>query len=409
MPRRLVRGTIRLWRENGAHDLATGRANGRHNFHQILTILQNISIAALNTTVLWWTFALSGVFGAVMHRTQFCTMGSVADIINFGDWTRMRMWALAIATALLGTSILAALGLINTDQTIYTNGPVLWLSALVGGVMFGFGMVLASGCGSKTLVRLGSGSLKALVVFAMLGIGAYATLRGITAEPRVYMLDRVAVPLSGPQDLPSLLARHTAITRPTWLLVLGITASLVIGAWALWPREARTPRHLLGGFGIGAMVVALWWVSGHVGFVAEDPQTLQHAYVGSVGNSMQSFTFVAPVAYTLYWFLMYSDTSNVLNIGIVSVFGVIAGAALHALATRRFRWEGLAGLEDTANHIVGGLFMGIGGVTAMGCTIGQGITGVSTLSITSWLALASIIAGAVLGVKYQAWRLDHAG
>ena len=371
--------------------------------------MQDISVSALNTTVLWWTFLLSLCFGAVMHRTQFCSMGSVADIVNFRDWTRMRMWALAIATAMLGTSLLAAFGLINTDQTIYTNNRVLWLSALVGGVMFGFGMVLASGCGSKTLVRMGAGSLKALVVFIMLAIGAYATLRGITAEARVYGLDRMAVALAGPQDLPSILARHTQVGRPVWLLALGVGPALVLGAWSIWPREARSPRHLLGGIGIGGLVVALWWVSGHLGYLAESPLTLQHAYIGSVGNHMESFTFVAPLAYTLSWFLMYSDASNVLNIGIVSVFGVVAGAALHALATRRFRWEGLAGLEDTANHLVGGLLMGIGGVTAMGCTIGQGITGVSTLSITSWIALASIIAGGVLGVKYQAWRLDRSG
>ncbi len=371
--------------------------------------LQDFSITALHTTVLWWTFFLSVAFGAIMHRTQFCAMGSVADLVNFGDWTRMRMWVLAIATALLGTSVLAALGLINTDQTIYTANRVLWLSALLGGVTFGFGMVLASGCGSKTLVRMGSGSLKALVVFVMLAVGAYATLRGITAEVRVYGLDRVAFTLSGAQDLPSILARHTTIVRSTWLLIVGVGTALVLGTWALWPREARSPRHLLGGIGIGALVVALWWVSGHLGYLAESPLTLQHAYIGSVGNHMESFTFVAPLAYTLYWLLMYSDASNVLNIGIVSVFGVIAGSALHALSTRRFRWEGLAGVEDTANHIVGGLLMGIGGVTAMGCTIGQGITGVSTLSITSWIALASIIGGGVLGVKFQAWRLDRAG
>ena len=198
--------------------------------------MQDISVSALNTTVLWWTFLLSLCFGAVMHRTQFCSMGSVADIVNFRDWTRMRMWTLAIATAMLGTSLLAAFGFINTDQTIYTTNRVLWLSALVGGVMFGFGMVLASGCGSKTLVRMGAGSLKALVVFIMLAIGAYATLRGITAEARVFGLDRIAVVLAGPQDLPSILARHTGIGRPTWLLALGVGPALALGAWSIWPR-----------------------------------------------------------------------------------------------------------------------------------------------------------------------------
>ena len=365
------------------------------------------SMSSLNHLVLASTFVLSLLFGAVMHRTQFCSMGSVADIVNFGDWTRMRMWVLAIATALLGTTWLAATGQIDLSASIYTVPSLTWLSALVGGVLFGVGMVLASGCGSKTLVRLGSGSLKALVVFTMLAVGAYATLRGITALPRVYLLDRVALQLAGHQDLPSLLARHTGWPARDWLLLLGNAGGLALAAWALARREGRDMRLLLGGLGIGALVVALWWVSAHLGFVAENPDTLQATYVGSAGNHAESFTFVSPLAATLNWLLLYSDSSNVLTIGIVSVFGVILGSALHALATRRFRWEGLAGLEDTANHIVGGLFMGIGGVTAMGCTVGQGITGVSTLSPTSWLALGSIVAGGVLGVKYQAWRLER--
>ncbi len=366
-----------------------------------------LSMTALTHAVLGSTFLISVAFGALMHRTQFCTMGSVADIVNFGDWTRMRMWILAIGVATLGTTWLAASGQIDLHQSIYTTPDLLWLSALVGGLLFGIGMVLASGCGSKTLVRLGSGSLKALVVFVMLAIGAYATLRGITAEPRVYLLDRVSVHLAGAQDLPSLLARHSSLSARTWLLLLGDGVGLGLSLWALWKRDGRDARLLLGGAGIGALVVGLWWVSGHLGFVAEDPQTLAAVYVGSATNHMESFTFVSPLASTLNWLLLYSDASNVLNIGIVSVFGVIAGSALHALATRRFRWEGFAGVEDTANHMVGGLLMGIGGVTALGCTVGQGITGVSTLSPTSWLALASIIAGGVIGVKYQAWRLDQ--
>lgn len=369
----------------------------------------SLSLTGLNHLVLASTFVISVLFGAVMQRTQFCSMGSVADIVNFGDWTRMRMWGLAIGTALLGTTWLAATGQLDLGATIYTVPSVTWLSALVGGMLFGVGMVLASGCGSKTLVRLGSGSLKALVVFVMLAVGAYATLRGITALPRAELLDRVAVQLAGTQDLPSLLARHTGWPARDWLLLLGNAAGLALFGAALARREGRDARLLLGGLGIGALVVALWWVSGHLGYVAEDPLTLQTAYVGSTGNHAESFTFVSPLAATLNWLLLYTDSSNVLNIGIVSVFGVIVGSGLHALATRRFRWEGLAGLEDTANHVVGGLLMGIGGVTAMGCTIGQGITGVSTLSITSWLALASIIAGGVIGVKFQAWRLDRQG
>lgn len=369
--------------------------------------MQSVSIPAIHATVLWGGFVLSAVFGAIMQRTRFCTMGSVSDIVNMGSWTRMRMWVLAIATATIGFNLLAATGQIDSSQTIYTTSKVLWLSGLVGGLLFGFGMVLSSGCGSKTLVRIGEGNLKAVVVFAMIAVFAYITLRGLTAEFRVRVLDKAAIGLTGPQDLPTLFAHATGLPLAALQAGLGLAVGLLLGGWALAAREVRTANNLLGGIGLGLVVVAVWYLSGRIGYLAEDPNTLQAAYIGTQNNKMESLSFVAPLAYTLYWFMMYSDASNVLTLGIVSVFGVIAGSATMAVATRRFRWEGFGGTEDTANHLVGGALMGVGGVTALGCTIGQGMSGVSTLSITSWIAFLSIVAGAVLGVRYQAWRVDR--
>lgn len=369
--------------------------------------MQLPSVHAINTTVLWGGFALSWVFGAIAQRTRFCSMGAVSDIVNMGSWTRMRMWVLAIAVATLGFNLLAATGQIDSSQTIYTTPRVLWLSALVGGLMFGFGMVMASGCGNKTLVRIGEGNLKAVVVFLTLGIFAYITLRGLTAVWRVHWFDAVGIDLSAPQDLPALLAHWTGTSLARWQLGLGIGVSLLLGGWALRDPEFRTANNLLAGFGLGAVIVGVWYLSGKIGYLAEDPNTLQAAFVGTQNNRMESLSFVAPLAYTLFWFMLYSDASNVLTLGIVSVFGVIAGSATMALVTRQFRWEGFRGAEDTGNHLIGGAFMGVGGVTALGCTIGQGMSGVSTLSITSWIAFLSIVAGGVLGVKYQAWRVER--
>ena len=369
--------------------------------------MSSVSIPALHATVLWSGFALSVAFGAIMQHTRFCTMGSVSDIVNMGSWMRMRMWVLAIATATIGFNLLAAAGQIDAAQTIYTTSKVLWFSALTGGLLFGFGMVLASGCGSKTLVRIGEGNLKAVVVFVMIAVFAYITLRGITAEVRVHLFDTVSTQLAGPQDLPAIVARVTGLPLASLQLAFGLGVGLLLGGWALSAREFRTANNLLAGFGLGAIIVGVWFVSGKLGFLAEDPQTLQAAYLGTQNNKMESLSFVAPLAYTLFWFMMYSDASNVLTLGIVSVFGVIAGSAGMALLSRQFRWEGFRGAEDTANHLVGGALMGIGGVTALGCTIGQGMSGVSTLSITSWIAFLSIVGGAVLGVKYQAWRVER--
>jgi hypothetical protein len=349
---------------------------------------------------------LSVLFGASAQRTHFCTMGAVADIVNIGDWSRMRMWALAIGVAMLGFNAMVAAGWIDAGKTIYAAPRLTWLSAIVGGLMFGFGMVLASGCGSKTLVRIGGGNLKSLVVFIVLGVAAFATIRGITAVARVATVDRVAIELAGGQDLPSLAAAAIGLAKAQAALLLGALIGGALIVWTLARAEGRSADVLLGGAGLGAVVAAMWWVSGRLGYVAEDPNTLQEAFVATNSQRMEALSFVAPIAYTLDWLLFFSDKSKLLTLGIVSTAGVVVGSALWALASRSFRWEGFANVEDTGNHLVGALLMGIGGVTALGCTVGQGLSGVSTLAIGSFIALASIIAGAVLGVRYQTWRVE---
>lgn len=363
--------------------------------------------AALATQVLWLGFALAVAFGAIAQRTHFCTMGAVADIVNIGDWSRMRMWVLAIAVAMLGFNGMVAAGWIDVRDTIYTAPRLTWLSAAVGGLMFGFGMVLASGCGSKTLVRIGGGSLKSLVVFVVLGLAAFATLRGITAVARAATVDRVAQTFPVGQDLPTLVAPLLGLAPAQAALALGALIGGGLLVWALARREGRSGDVLLGGLGIGAVIVGVWWVSGVLGHVAEDPTTLEEAYLATNSRRMESLSFVAPIAYTLDWLLYFSDQSKLLTLGIVTTVGVIVGSALWALVTRTFRWEGFANVEDTANHLVGATLMGVGGVAALGCTVGQGLSGVSTLALGSFVALAGIVVGAVLALRYQVWRLDR--
>lgn len=369
--------------------------------------MPDIDIPALSHTVLWSTFALTFLFGAILQRTHFCTMGAISDIVNIGDWSRMRMWVMAIGVAMIGTGALAWAGQIDPTKTIYTSARLAWLSAAVGGLMFGFGMVLASGCGSKTLVRIGAGNLKSLVVFMFLGLSAYMTLRGLFGVVRVNTVDTVSVALPATQDLPSLVAQGSGIARGALQLALGGAFGAVLVLWALAGRGFRTFDNVLGGLGVGLIIVGMWYVSGHLGYVSEDPNTLEELFVGTNSGRMESLSFVAPYAYTLDWLMMFSDKSKVLTIGIVSVIGVIAGAAVYALATRTFRWEGFGNAEDVANHMVGGVLMGAGGVTALGCTIGQGLSGVSTLAVGSFIALAGIVVGAWLAFKYQIWRLER--
>ncbi len=360
----------------------------------------------LTTQVLWAAFFLSMLFGAIAQRTHFCTMGAVSDIINMGDWTRMRMWGMAIGVAMIGFYGMAAAGLIDPSKTLYSSNRLIWLSALVGGALFGFGMVLASGCGSKTLVRIGGGNLKSLVVFVVMGVAAFATLKGITAVLRVATVDRVGVDFVSNAALSNW-AGSVAGVSPA---LAGLAIALVLGGglivWALLGADFRSFDNLLAGLGIGAVVAGMWWVSGHLGYVAEHPDTLQEAFLATNSGRMEALSFVSPVAYTVDWLMFFSDKSKLLTIGIVSVFGVVAGSAVYSLLSRSFRWEGFRDAEDTGNHLVGAVLMGVGGVTAMGCTIGQGLSGLSTLSATSFVAVAAILAGCVAGVRYQVWRLE---
>ena len=363
--------------------------------------------AQLATLVTGLAFALAFVFGAVAYRVNFCTMGAVTDIVNFGAWGRMRMWMLAIAVAIVGTAVLQAGGAIDTAKTIYTGAKVPWLSHVVGGLLFGFGMTLASGCGSKTLIRAGAGNLKSVIVLVFLGASAYMTLKGAFAPWRANGLDAFRFDVGAPtSDLPALaVAAGLARSVRLWLpLVVGTLLLLFVFA----DRDFRTTPHLIvGGLVVGIVIVGGWYVSGHLGYLSEDPQTLEEKFVATNSGRMESYSFVAPIAYLLELLLLWTDQSRVVTFGIAGVLGMLIGSAAMALATRTFRWEGFASVEDVANHVVGGVLMGFGGVAALGCTIGQGLTGVSTLAVGSILALAAIIAGCVACVRYQMWRIER--
>lgn len=351
--------------------------------------------------IAWVAGAIGAVFGFAAQRSNFCTMGAIADIFIMEDWTRLRMWALSVAIAIAGTTGLQVAGLIDVHNAIYTGSRLPWLSHIVGGALFGIGMTLASGCGAKTLVRLGSGNLKSLVVFVFLGLSAYMSLRGLFGGWRVAWLDPVAVQFDSAQDLPALLAHHFKLdSRSAWL-ACGCVGAGSLGLFALSSREMWRPAPLLGSSAIGACIVACWYLSGHLAWLAEDPDTLQAAFIATNSGRMESLSFVAPYAYSLDLLMLWTDKSRIVTIGIASSTGVIAGSLLAALLTRSFRIESFRDAPDLARHLVGAVLMGFGGVTALGCTVGQGLSGLSTLSIGSALTVLAIFGGASLSIKIQ--------
>jgi uncharacterized protein len=356
--------------------------------------MTDINLSAISSIVVWSGFVLGVVLGAVMQHFRFCTMGAVADAVNFGDWSRAQAWLLAIAVALIGVGALTQFGMIDPAKSLYGGDRILWLSALIGGLMFGFGMVLAGGCGSRTLTRIGGGSLKSVIVFLVMGLFAYMALKGIFGVIRVASVEKafVAVPSQ------SLLAGRGSLAA----LVAGVALVMTVMA----TRSGRAKSVWLPGALVGLVTIGAWFVSGRLGYVAEDPNTLQEAFVATNSGRMEALSFVAPFAYIIDLLVLWSDTSRVMTFGISITLGVVIGALLQALMTRTFRWEGFAQTEDLVNHMAGGALMGVGGVVAGGCTFGQGISGLSVLSVGALIATPAIITGAWLALKYQEKRIE---
>jgi uncharacterized membrane protein YedE/YeeE len=357
--------------------------------------MENIENPAL--VVAWLGFFLALIFGFVANKTSFCTMGAVSDVVNMSDWGRMRAWLLAIGLAILGTNLLAYFGYLDLRQTYYTRGTVYWFAALVGGLTFGIGMTLAGGCGQRTLVRLGGGNLKSVVVFLFLGYTALVTMNGILRMfvDAVLRAEPFTVHLDGLQTLPSLMG----MADKTSQLGLALVVALAILAFVFASREFRGHRdNIVAGVVVGAVVVAGWYVTGYLGF-GEDPQFMELKYLGTDSGLAESMTFVGPLASTMDLWAYWRDKT--VTFGIASVFGVIIGSFIYAVFSNSFRWEYFNSPQDMFRHIIGAILMGFGGVTAMGCTIGQAVTGVSTLAISSFIVFFGILAGSAATMKVQ--------
>ena len=363
-------------------------------------------ISSLGSQALLITLFITTILGIIMQKTSFCTLGAVSDGILMEDWSRMRQWCLAIGIAILGVALMSHLGWIDVSKSFYTGNRVLYLSTVIGSTLFGIGMVLASGCGSKTLIRIGGGNLKSIVVFIVLGLVAYMTMRGFLGIMKANTIDKVSLSLSTNQDLPSILSASFGIAKESLRSILALIIGGAFIGFAVLKKSFWNTENLLAGIGVGIGITAIWWVSGHYAHLTEDPNTLQEAFLVTNSGRMESLSFVAPYAFALDWMMFTSDKSKVLTIGIVAVIGMILGSAISSILSKNFRWESFRGVEDTANHLVGAALMGFGGVTAVGCTVGQGLSGLSTLALNSFIAFPGFILGAYIGLQYLQWRLS---
>ena len=346
-------------------------------------------------------FVLAAIFGFVANKTNFCTMGAVSDMLHMGSLGRLGAWFFAMGLAILGAQGLHAAGLVDLGGAIYLTPDFGWFGYLVGGIAFGVGMTLAAGCGQRNLVRLGGGSLKALVVVLVLGITAYTTVRGLLGLARITVFEAPNVDLEmrglDDQGLATLLA--PALGMEDAGPVRGAVTILLGGGLIAFALAQSTFRRsfddMLAGIVIGVIITAGWFVTGYIGNDDFEPTPLE------------SMTFVAPTGNVINYLMTF--TGSTINFGIAAVLGVIAGSFVYAAASGSFRIETFSTRSEMVSHLAGGLLMGFGGVLALGCTIGQGVTGMSTLAAGSLIAVAGIIFGSAITMKVEYHMLDEKG
>jgi uncharacterized membrane protein YedE/YeeE len=326
--------------------------------------------------------------GFLARRGRFCTLGAIEDAVYAADTRRLRAWALAAAVAMIGTQILAVQTGFDLSRSIYVGPRLEWGGAVIGGLLFGLGMALVGTCGFGTLLRLGGGDLKALLAFLVIGVASYMAMHGLTAMVRLQLVDPLAADLAprASQTVGDILglspSGKAAMVAVVVLALLGLVFA---------DRSFRKSRLLImTGIGVGLLVVVGWWITGVAG---------QDAFAV---RRTESFSFVAPLGETVFYAMLASGVRIDFPVG--AVLGVLAGAFLAAFAYGEFRWEAPDDAREVRRHLLGAFLMGTGGVTALGCTVGQGVTGVSTLAVGSFLAIAAIFGGARLGLWWLVER-----
>jgi uncharacterized membrane protein YedE/YeeE len=364
-------------------------------------MLSDLSPQTLTQIVVWGGLVLGLALGAVGQVSRFCVRGAIADWVTFRGPGRLMSWLLAIAVGALCVQALVTGGLLDAGRTIYWSERFPWLSYLVGGLVFGYGMILAGGCPQRCLVKAGQGDLKAAATLVVVAIAALMTLRGAFAPVRVNFLDAVGATLAGPQDLGGILGRALSVppTALRWAIASAFAAAVFVLAWRV--RSRMETSHWAGGIAVGLIVGAAFLLTGGIGFLPEHPETLEAAWLGTQSKRPEALSFSAPMGHALDLLTLWSDKATVATFGVTLSLGVLAGAFVTARLRRDFRVESFRNAGEMRNHAVGGLLMGFGGITALGCSVGNGVTAVSMLSAGGLLAIAGISFGAWLALARQ--------
>jgi hypothetical protein len=412
--------------------------------------------ASAQSFYIWSILILSIILGAVVNKTNFCTMGAVSDLVNMGDKGRLRAWALAGTVALIGATVLEFMGVFNLNSTLPPYRGVInpqtlentfpWGRFILGGLLFGIGMTLGSGCGNKTLIRIGGGNIKSIMVFLLIAVVAYYMVDPFKelevvnwANPEADKLrwnvnwyqsyfapwlDSASFKISTYSDLGAVVAGATGGSIGMMRLIMG----LLVGAIALYiifkAADFRSSfDNILAGVSIGVIVIAAWYITANTMVNVDGDPTSMRSFVqdqwmmmmdsdegkpknAGVNLSTTSYTFISPMGQAL-GYAKEAFSFSYLTFGVLAVIGVILGSFIWSMISRSFRIEWFVSFKDFVFHALGGILMGFGGVLGLGCTVGQGITGVSTLALGSYLVFISIVFGSALTMKIQYYKMVY--
>ncbi len=340
----------------------------------------------------FWGLIIGIVFGFVVYRTNYCAMGAISDIDTFGDYRRFRSWILAAATAMIGAWYIQSIAVVDLSSSIYLTTNFNIVASITGGLMFGYGMVFSGGCVTKNIVRFGAGDLRSAINLIVVGIFAYMTIGGILGLVRTTALGPFVIDLADQgletQSVGSIISLVTGSDVQSTNTIAMIVIALAIVLWCFKDKGFRTsPVHIASGILIGLCVIAAWFLTG----LATDE-------LAEVVVPVSSISFVRPTGDTLEY-LMRFTALGAPSIGVVIFFGTLVGSFIGALTMGRLKLTTFADPNDTKRNLFGAALMGIGGVLALGCTVGQAISGVSTLAVGSMIVFASIVAGCFFGIK----------
>jgi hypothetical protein len=329
--------------------------------------------------------ALAGVVAGIVlglsaRLGEFCTLGALESALYGDDQRRLRLWGIVLGVAIFGTYLGGSLGFIDIGGSFYHQ--IAWdpAASIFGGLLFGYGMAMAGNCGFGALVRFGGGDLRSLVVVVVMGVFAFIALSGPLAPLRITLFSQADS--TGPQGIAHAVQAWTGV--PPLLTAGAIALGLLV--WALAHKGLRhAPRQLA--WGVAAGVAVVW------SFVATS--WLADASFGEV--QVEGLSFTAPLGRTILWLM--TSTAGGISFSVGTVCGVLVGALAGSLWRGLFRWEACEDPRELGRQVSGAAMMGVGGVIALGCSVGQGVSGFATLAWSGPVTLAAICVGAVIGLR----------